>query len=361
MKIAVLGSWRTDDTGREWGLVHREYFFPACDALGEAIARNGHELVVAQAADDTADKYVSAGFDRVGGRRTTMKSLRGARTWGAAHIRAVEESEAVVILGGTDGSYSAGITALLAKKPLIPVGFFGGAARELLRDLAKPVANPIATTLNELDPSRGANWVQVFTGLVIEVLEAYPRILIIHGRSDDRFDVRRILEEARAEFRNLPEPVIMSEHGLPATSIPELFEALAAKVDAAIAVVTPDDVGATAIDSHGRPICAIEIGELVPRARENVWIEVGWFWGRLGRNKIMILRQGERVTIPSDLGDVMRHAYVAHAGERRDQILDFVRQLRTGVRRASLPRPTDDPPLRPRASVISDATLPGTP
>jgi predicted nucleotide-binding protein len=340
MRIAVLGSWRSDPTGREWELVHREHFRLACEELGQALAGCGHELLVAQAADETADKYVSHGFDRVGGRRTIMKSVRGARTWGALHIATVEQSEAVVIIGGAGGSHSAGMAALLAKKPLIPVGFFGGAARELLRDLAEPIPGAIANTLNELDPSRDANWIYILTHTVTELLEAFPKILIIHGRSGHRFTVKKILEDARTEFQNLPGPVIMSEHGLDANTIPELFEALAANVDAAIAVVTPDDVGATAIDAQGQPIRAIDIGELVPRARENVWIEVGWFWGRLGRNRIMILRQGERVTIPSDLGSVMRHTYTTDASECRDEILDFVRKLRTGVRHPLNPTTT---------------------
>ena len=35
------------------------------------------------------------------------------------------------------------------------------------------------------------------------------------------------------------------------------------------------------------------------RARENVWLEIAWFWGRLGRDRVLILREGE-ANIPSD-------------------------------------------------------------
>jgi hypothetical protein len=50
-------------------------------------------------------------------------------------------------------------------------------------------------------------------------------------------------------------------------------------------------------------------------------VEVGWFWGRLGRNRVLLLVRGD-VEIPSDLDGIEYHAYKrsvleAEAGIRR--------------------------------------------
>lgn len=334
MRIAVLGSWRREATSDEWSLLHQEYFKVACRALGEALAANGHELVIAQAVEGTADKYVAEGFDRapVVGKRTTITTVHDTPTWGAAHIIAVQLADAVVVIGGTDGSYSAGLATLLARKQLIPIGCFGGAARNLVRRLPPTIPQAIERTLSELDPTSTSGWEVKLTKAVIDLLEVYPRILIIHGRRNDRYAVKRIISDARTEFPNLPEAVIISEHGLVATAIHEQFEDLAAQVDAAIAVVTPDDLGITAVNSQGQQISAIDLREIHPRARENVWVEVGWFWGRLGRDRLMILKQGDRVKIPSDLAAVIRHSYTSDPSERASEIRHFIRTLRTGMK-----------------------------
>ena len=56
-------------------------------------------------------------------------------------------------------------------------------------------------------------------------------------------------------------------------SLPAKFESLAQRVDAAIVLVTPDDVGGL----RDRSDSALRV-----RARQNVWVEFGWFWGALG-------------------------------------------------------------------------------
>jgi predicted nucleotide-binding protein len=60
-------------------------------------------------------------------------------------------------------------------------------------------------------------------------------------------------------------------------------------VRAAVVLLTPDDVGKSATDS----------GEARPRARQNVVLELGYFVGRLGRDKVAVLYD-ESVDVPSD-------------------------------------------------------------
>jgi len=75
-----------------------------------------------------------------------------------------------------------------------------------------------------------------------------------------------------------------------------IIEKLEKHTDAAYAVVlfTPDDVGA----SSASP------GNLQPRARQNVLVELGYMAAKIGRNRVCVLRKGN-VEIPSDFLGVL--------------------------------------------------------
>ena len=55
-------------------------------------------------------------------------------------------------------------------------------------------------------------------------------------------------------------------------------------------MLTPDDIG-TSKDETDNP---------KPRARQNVVLELGYFWGRLGRGRVCVLHKGG-VELPSDM------------------------------------------------------------
>jgi predicted nucleotide-binding protein len=59
-----------------------------------------------------------------------------------------------------------------------------------------------------------------------------------------------------------------------------------------VVLLTPDDTG-----------CA-KGGEPEPRARQNVLLELGYFIGRLGRDKVCAMKRGD-LEIPSDFADVV--------------------------------------------------------
>jgi len=109
----------------------------------------------------------------------------------------------------------------------------------------------------------------------------------------------------------------MGEVFLAGRALPEKFETLADSVDAAIALVTPDDVGHLA----SAPEQSFE-----QRARQNVWLEAGWFWGRLGRAKFLLLCK-KGISIPSDLQGVEYLEYDTDPRERSNQIALFAQGL----------------------------------
>ncbi len=113
-------------------------------------------------------------------------------------------------------------------------------------------------------------------------------IFIVHGRDNETKEtIARFLE--RLDIK----PVILHEQPNQGRTIIEKFEQHA-QVGFAVALLTPDDVGAFQEDA----------GNLKPRARQNVVFEFGYFIGRLGRNRVCALTKGD-VEIPSDYDGVV--------------------------------------------------------
>ena len=123
------------------------------------------------------------------------------------------------------------------KKRLLPVASFGGAAASLLKKMTGGhTAAATAKRLSEL----GDPWTKVSADRVVEALEATttPEVFLIHGHSPDW---EELFEWITDEDLAVPR-VLKAELGAGRT-IPEKFEQKASETHAAIALVTPDDVG----------------------------------------------------------------------------------------------------------------------
>lgn len=109
------------------------------------------------------------------------------------------------------------------------------------------------------------------------------KVFLVHGHD------RALLEQTARFLEKLDlEPVILFEQPGGGRTIVEKLE-LHGDVNAAVVLLTPDDVGAKA----GSP------EDVLPRARQNVVLELGYFMGRLGRRNVAVL-YGESVELPSD-------------------------------------------------------------
>jgi predicted nucleotide-binding protein len=109
------------------------------------------------------------------------------------------------------------------------------------------------------------------------------RVFLVHGHD------RALLEQAARFLEKLDvEPVILFEAPGAGRTIIEKLEH-SSDVRAAVVLLTPDDVGKAAADA----------GDAHPRARQNVILELGYFLGRLGRDKVAVLFD-ESVELPSD-------------------------------------------------------------
>ncbi|WP_346344210.1 nucleotide-binding protein [Gluconobacter kondonii] len=108
------------------------------------------------------------------------------------------------------------------------------------------------------------------------------KIFVVHGRDNGTKEtVARFLEQQGLQ------PVILHEQPSRGMTIPEKLIANS-NVGFAVVLLTPDDVGRAKTDTEEKP-----------RARQNVMLELGYFVGRLGRDKVCALLK-DTIELPSD-------------------------------------------------------------
>ena len=134
------------------------------------------------------------------------------------------------------------------------------------------------------------------------------RVFLVHGHHDGLLhEVARYLEKLKLE------PIILREQPSSGRTIIEKFVDFA-DVAYAVILLTPDDRGGTV---------KATFEEHRPRARQNVILELGYFLGKLSRNRVTALYMGD-VEVPSDYAGV---AFVA-VDDRGAWRLELARELK---------------------------------
>jgi hypothetical protein len=141
------------------------------------------------------------------------------------------------------------------------------------------------------------------------VLDPLPRLVppgrkvfVIHGHDEANTLRLRILLRERFRLN----PIILAEQPNAGRALIEKFEEEAVDVSFVFALVTPDDL--------------VQISEVTyGQARPNVVFELGWFYGRLGRNRVCILLQ-EGSRTHSDLDGVVRIQFRESIEEKLGEI-----------------------------------------
>jgi hypothetical protein len=195
-KLLVAGGLNEEDDQ----LGSRKCF---AEALGRQIIRRGHTLlggcrtrldaVVAKAANDAAvakpadprrviRSWVTRSTKQVHSCGEILRSQLG--DWaliprGFAFPEPVQEADAVVIVGGWDGTHHAASWARIAGKPILPVATFGGAAADIYADELAIFDRRNAThvprvdfeTLNRILPDEGAASAEQYAIEVVQLAE----------------------------------------------------------------------------------------------------------------------------------------------------------------------------------------------
>lgn len=116
--------------------------------------------------------------------------------------------------------------------------------------------------------------------------ETSNRVFVVHGRNEEKKQsCARALEHMGLE------PIILHEQPNKGKTIIEKFEEYS-DVGYAVVLMTPDDLGGLKREPQRE------------RARQNVVFELGYFIGKLGRNRVMALVDGN-LELPTDLSGVV--------------------------------------------------------
>ncbi len=127
------------------------------------------------------------------------------------------------------------------------------------------------------------------------------KIFLVHGR--DR-SMRKNVEDYIKPLDL--EPVTLFKQANKGKTIIEKIEICVNECSYAIVLLSPDDYGQLKGDK-----------ELRPRARQNVILELGYMWGKLGRDKVAMLYR-DNVEKPSDTDGTAYISYQRRSGWREN-------------------------------------------
>jgi predicted nucleotide-binding protein len=146
----------------------------------------------------------------------------------------------------------------------------------------------LESLLDRLDLIPEAANLQSAAAVTEEALSAQRDVFVVHGHDDAAKEaVARLID--RLGLR----AVILHEQPNLSRTIIEKLERHSA-VCFAVVILTPDDVGWPVTDSS----------RAKHRARQNVILELGYFMGKLGRDKVCALHKGD-LELPSDVHGVL--------------------------------------------------------
>jgi predicted nucleotide-binding protein len=142
------------------------------------------------------------------------------------------------------------------------------------------------------------------------VAQESNRVFVVHGHDKEmKQAVARTVERLGLEA------VILHEKPSRGQTIIEKIERYS-DVGFAVVLLSPDDTGY--LNSEGTDSAK-------PRARQNVIMELGYFAGKLGREKVVALHRGG-VELPSDYDGVLYTPYDSDSGTWRSELVAELRE-----------------------------------
>jgi predicted nucleotide-binding protein len=271
-------------------------------AVANAVAQYGHSTGARVKVFWRSSKDRKSPFPNQAHRGVFVEEPVAESLLGATHHKMLREADFCIAIGGGRNTYNAALAAAFTRTRFIPVGTFGGAGQQLIaakNDLRQGTAVrlPDDKVLARLGAASWRNAVDA----VIEELDDYPRMMIVHGRDQDRAIVQRLLRQ-----QGVKTAYVLAEQPRLGDSVLQKFQECARRSDAAVVLFTPDDSATPKLDADGIPLSAGR--PELSRARQNVVLEYGWFWGAVSQDRVLVLVKGE-VELPSDLDGLLYYQY----------------------------------------------------
>jgi predicted nucleotide-binding protein len=174
--------------------------------------------------------------------------------------------------------------------------------RELLaEDIIKqrPASEAISITRRGIEELRELRPFDSQEYVTMAVPTESRKIFLVHGHDEAvKQSVARFLEKLNLEV------IILHEQPNKGRTVIEKFEQHS-DVGFAVVLMTPDDIGGLASD----------LSKTQTRARQNVILELGYFFGKLGRERVCAVHTGG-VELPSDIHGILYIPFDAGGGWR---------------------------------------------
>jgi hypothetical protein len=310
MRIAIFGSWRVDGEFFSHRGSQTE-FEDACQEIGKQLAREGQQVLVDSESKYTADYHVVKGIVDVSGDDqhdyplievyTDVKRKCPFETYAlrfpdlfrfhpqklsreAAYLFSVRESDAIFVIGGHKNAYIAGIASIVARKQLVPIASFGGAATQLFNDL-----NNLGEIENTLDFNKlNGPWTAVVSKAAFRfagIIKSRPKIFLGYcskARSTANDLILYLEHELKVSVQNYAMDFLVGR------TILEEIERACHECDIGVFLFTKDD-----------PLEGKDKNQAAPR--DNVVFEAGYFVHAKGKERALIIRE-EGAKMPADLG-----------------------------------------------------------
>lgn len=157
---------------------------------------------------------------------------------------------------------------------------------------------------------------------VEEEIEYDPKkIFVVHGRDiTAKNDLVKILKE-RLEL----EPIVLMDEPNEGRTIIEKIEKKSLKVGFAFVILTPDDIGLLKEKFDSCENLEQVKDSLELRARQNAILELGYFTGKLGRNRVCCLQKGSDELVTGDLHGLLT---IRFNNSIREVFLDIENELK---------------------------------
>jgi len=201
-------------------------------------------------------------------------------------------------------------------------------ASRLSNTLHAQVGSAAPPRLAELSPEAGQRGADLAASIAADIRapavdprSVGNRVFLVHGHDHEFRD------EVAGYLRNLKiEPVILSQVRGVARSLLDKFEALATQAIFAVVLMSPDDLGASRVQyghERGRE------NALKYRARENVILELGFFYGRLGWDHVFIVQKPAQDPVPDfELPSDLAGALIVETADEVDWHDELAERLR---------------------------------
>ncbi len=166
---------------------------------------------------------------------------------------------------------AAAVESYLTSTPTPPPAVGKDDAPSIAADLAKDLRSPV--------------------GLEDDVELPGQSVFVVHGHSDNALaELESFLESIKVE------PIVLSRHEESAQSLFQKFMAVASKAKFAVVLMSSDDYGASRrqYDTEG-----VRDRSLQFRARQNVVLELGFFYGRLGWENVFVVYEAPKEVFPN--------------------------------------------------------------